>query len=81
MHESLLLVSQHFSNYSPLIQDLFQSSDMFREICMDYHKCNNAFHFWSNQSSQEALLRKQEYSVLLQDLEKEILQKLTILDS
>ena len=44
MHESLLLVSQHFSNYSPLIQNLFQGIDMFREICVGYHKCNNAFH-------------------------------------
>jgi len=72
MHDGLFLVSQHFPNHSPLRQDLFQGSDVFREICMDFHKCSNAFHFWRDLSFQETLLRKEKYAVLPQELEKEI---------
>ena len=74
MHESIFTVSKHFSHHRPLIQPLFRSSPVFRETCMDYHKCSMAFHYWSNVSSQEASFRRQEYSVLLQELKDELLQ-------
>ena len=74
MHESFFTVSKHFPAQRPLIQPLFRSNHVFRETCMDYHKCRKALHYWSNLSSQEASFRTQEYSVLLQELEQELLQ-------
>ena len=74
MHESYFTVSKYFPAHRPLIQHLFRSSPVFRETCIDYHKCCNALHYWSKLSSQEARIRKQEYSVLLLELQQEILQ-------
>ena len=80
MHESFFTVSKHVSTHRPLIQHLFRSSPVFRETCMDYHKCSKALHYWSNLSSQEASFRTQEYSVLLQELKQELLQCISLFD-
>jgi hypothetical protein len=80
MHESFFTVAKHFSDHRPLLQILFRSSPVFRETCMDYHKCSKALHYWSNLSSQEALFRTQEYSVLLQELKQELLQCISLFD-
>ena len=80
MHESFFTVAKHFSNHRPLIQPLFRSSPVFRETCMDYHKCGKALHYWSSLSSQEASFRTQEYSVLLQELKQELLQCISLFD-
>ena len=80
MHESFFTVSKHLPTHRPLMRHLFRSSPGFREICMDYHECTKVLHYWSNLSSQEASFRKQEYSVLLQELKQEILQYISRID-
>jgi len=80
MYESVFTVSKHFSNHHPLIHPLFRSSPVFRETCMDYHKCGKALHYWSSLSSQEASFRIQEYSVLLQELKQELSQCISHFD-
>jgi hypothetical protein len=74
IHESYFTVSKHFPAYLPLIQYLFRNNPVFRETCIDFHKCSMALHYWSNLSSQEAPIRTQEYSALLQELKQELLQ-------
>lgn len=74
MYESYFTVSKSFPEYRPLIQHLFHTSHVFRQICIDYHKCFKALHYWSKSSSQEAPLRNQEYVTLLSELSQEILQ-------
>ena len=78
--KSLCTVSKHFSPHRPLIEHLYFHSAVFRETCMDYHKCSKALHYWSNLSSQEASFRTQEYSVLLQELKQELLQCISLFD-
>ncbi len=80
MNESFLTVSKHFPAHRPLMQHLFRSNPVFRETCMDYHKCSKALHYWRNSQSQEASFRKQEYSVLLQELKQELLQCISLFD-
>lgn len=80
MHESYFTVSKFFPAHRPLIQHLFRSSHVFRETCIDYHKCFKALHYWSKSLSQEAPLRKQEYSTLLSELKQEILQSVRHFD-
>ncbi len=80
MHESFFTVSKHFPAHRPLIQHLYRSSPVFRETCMDYHKCNKALHYWINLSSQKASFRTQEYSFLLQELKQELLQCIRVID-
>ncbi len=80
MHESYFTVSKHFPAHRPLIQHLFRRNPVFRETCMDYHKCSNALHYWRNLSSQQGSFRTQEYSVLLQELKQELLQCVSLYD-
>lgn len=81
MYDSFFTVSKHFSTHRLLIRLLFRSSPVFRETCMDYHKCSKALHYWSNLSSQEASFRAQEYLVLLQELKQELLQCISLFDA
>jgi hypothetical protein len=46
MHESFFTVAKHFSHHRPLIQSLFRSSPVFRETCMNYHKCGIIINAW-----------------------------------
>ncbi len=80
MHESYFTVSKHFPAHHPLIEHLFRSDPVFQEMCMDYHQCSKALHYWSNLSSQQASFRTQEYSVLLQELKQELLQCVSLYD-
>ena len=56
MHESFFTVAKHFSNHRPLIQPLFCSSPVFRETCMDYHKCGEALQHWLESDSDQAVM-------------------------
>lgn len=80
MLESFYTVSKHLSAHRPSIQLLFHSSPVFRETCMDYHTCSRALNYWRSLSSEEAALRTQEYSVLLQELKEELLQCISLFD-
>ena len=80
IHESYFVVSKHFPAHRPLIQSLFRSNPVFRETCQDYHKCSMALHYWDDLSSQEASIRTQEYSALLQELRQELLQCISLFD-
>lgn len=76
VHESLSMVSRHFSAQKAIIQFLFTYNHTFRETCIDYRECSRALIYWSRLGSREALIRKKEYSSLLGELEEEILQAL-----
>ena len=78
--ESFFTGSKHFSVHRRSIQILFYSDPGFRETCKDYHKCSKALRYWSNSQSQEASFRKEEYSVLLQELKQELLQCISLFD-
>jgi len=73
MHESFFTVAKHFPHHRPLIQSLVRSSPVFRETCMDYHKCGEALQHWLESDSDQAVMRVTEYEELLQSLELEIL--------
>ncbi len=57
MHESFFTVAKDFSNHRPLIQPFFRSNPVFRETCMDYHKCGEALqHRFESDSDQAVML-------------------------
>lgn len=80
IHKSIVTVSNHFSDHRPLIQPLFLSNPVFRETCIDFHECRKALHYWRTLSSEEASIRTQEYSALLQELSKELLDCLRLFE-
>jgi hypothetical protein len=78
VHDSLSMVSRHFSAHKAIIQLLFTYNYAFQETCIDYRECSRAFIYWSRLGSREALIRKKEYSNLLGELEEEILHYLLL---
>lgn len=48
-------------------------SGYFRSICADFYECSRALGYWSEKTSKEGIARSEEYRVLLQELEREVL--------
>ena len=71
---SLFSVLEKFPHHKKAIGRLYRESDSFQTLCEDYQSCAAALGHWEKSDSEEAALRKEEYSALLQDLEKEIMQ-------
>ena len=74
---SLFSVIKRFPDRKDIVRRLFKESENFKAVCEDYRKCSKALHHWDRSDAEEAPLRRAEYSVLLQELEAEILQCLT----
>jgi hypothetical protein len=73
---SLFAVAKRFPDRTDAVKRLFRKSETFQAVCEDYRKCAEALLHWNQSASEEAPARREEYEVLLQDLEAEILQSL-----
>jgi hypothetical protein len=70
-------VIKRFPESHLLIIELFHQSDFFRSICKDYAVC---FEVMNRLESSEQMTKKgykMEYKILLEELEKEIISRLT----
>jgi hypothetical protein len=74
---SVFTVLKRFPDRKDTVKRLFKESENFKAVCEDYQECAKALYHWDRSDSEEAPLRKSEYSALLQELEAEILQCLT----
>lgn len=74
---SLFSVIKRFPDRKDIVKRLFKESENFKAVCEDYQECAKALHHWDRSDSEEASVRRAEYSALLQELEAEILQCLT----
>jgi hypothetical protein len=74
---SLFSVIKRFPDRKDIVKRLFKESENFKAVCEDYQECAKALHHWDRSGSEEASVRRAEYSALLQELEAEILQCLT----
>ena len=73
---SIFLVMNRFPDRRDILRRIYRTSESFRSICHNYQKCNKALEHWDKSKSAEASDRYQEYSVLLEELELEIIQSL-----
>jgi hypothetical protein len=71
---SLFFVFEKFPEHKKAIGHLFRKSESFQSLCEDYQSCAAALRHWEKSDSEQAAFRKEEYSALLQDLAKEIIQ-------
>ena len=74
---SLFAVIKRFPHRKAALRQLFKENDSFQTLCEDYWKCAEALRHWNQSASEEAVVRREEYAELLQDLEAEILENLT----
>jgi hypothetical protein len=73
---ALFTVLKRFSERKDCIKRLFRENDNFRNVCEDYQNCTEALRYWNQSESDEAPTRREEYGMLQQDLEAEILEHL-----
>jgi len=73
---NLRIILKRFPGQRETIERLSRESDSFRSICEDYLRCADARQYWEQSSSEDAAGRREEYALLLRELEEEILENL-----
>lgn len=76
----LFSVLKRFPEYKDTAIKLFRERDSFQTMCEDYLKCIKALDHWNQSEKDIATARRNEYSAIIQELEEEILMKLTELN-
>ena len=76
IHPSLFLVMERFPDRKDDLRQRYRTSESFQSLCQSYKKCTEALDHWTTANHKEAPKRQQEYSELLTELEKEIIQSL-----
>ena len=70
--ETLLQIKTSFRGREKLIDCLYSQSEEFQSLCTDYCECAITLDRWRQRDTAEALLRQEEYSQLLIELDREI---------
>lgn len=75
-HSDLLTVTKRFPNQEKSIKQLFLQNKSFRAICDDYCKCQNTLLHLARPGQDNLSIPVNEYVLLLNELEAEIIEKL-----
>jgi len=73
IEDSAARVISQFEDWKTRIEQSFQESDDFRSLCEDYAVCARALENWQASNAATATERRKEYTELLAELGKEIL--------
>lgn len=76
IHPSLFFIMKRFPDHKNALRQLYRTSKTFQGICHNYKKCAEALGYWSESKDPNAPDRVLEYSELLQELEREIIDSL-----
>ena len=71
--DSVARVISQFEDWKTRIEQSFRESDDFRSLCKDYAVCARALENWQASNAATATERQKEYTELLAELGKEIL--------
>ena len=74
IHADLLLIIKCSPGHREILKTLFLKSKEFQNICEDYRRCQEALAFWTKTDNKNSVKPREEYSLLLLELEAEILQ-------
>ena len=72
----LFLIMQRFPDNRDVLRQRFLNSEYFQSLCKDYQKCSEALSYWAKSDHEYARDRYQEYCLLLQELESDIIKGL-----
>jgi len=75
---SLFLIFERFPDSKEAVKTLYRESEDFQSLCEDYRQCVLALRYWSRSPEDYAPSRRQEYTVLLRELEEEIVKVLNV---
>ena len=71
---NIFTVMKRFPDRKDSIKRLYKRNSDFQTICEDYRKCMEAYLYWDKSGSKEAYERREEYAMLREELETEIMQ-------
>ena len=71
---SLFSVMRRFPERKHVVQRLFWENETFRTLCDDYGKCVETLSYWNQSTSEDALALREDYTVLIREIEDEIRQ-------
>jgi hypothetical protein len=74
----LFLVIKRFPDHKEAVKALYRESEDFQSLCEDYRQCAVALRYWSRSSEEHAPARRDEYTLLLQELEEELTRILKV---
>jgi hypothetical protein len=72
IQNSVFQILEIFPDCSNAIKRLYKTNRKFQSVCEDYRVCAEALQHWNHSNKKEALVRRQEYEQLLQELVDEI---------
>ena len=75
---SLFLVFERFPKHKETVKALYRESEDFQSLCEDYRQCAVALRYWNRSSEEHAPARRDEYTLLLQELEEELTKILKV---
>jgi len=67
-------VVERFPEKKEALKTLFESDQSFQSLCEEYEACLAALRYWRDSSLPEAPNFRNEFSLLLSELEEEILE-------
>jgi len=78
IESGLFFVFERFPDRKETVKALYRESETFQSLCEDYRQCAVALRYWSRSSEEHAPARREEYRMLLQELEEELTKILKV---
>ena len=78
IESGLFFVFERFPDRKATVKALYRESEDFQSLCEDYRQCALALRYWSRSPEDYAPSRRQEYTILLRELEEEIVKVLNV---
>jgi hypothetical protein len=72
IESGLFFVFERFPDRKEAVKALYRESEDFQSLCEDYRQCALALRHWNRSSEEYAPARRQEYTLLMQELEEEV---------
>lgn len=71
---SLDHIVARFPEHRDSLRRLYTRSESFRSLCDDIRECLGALETWSQSTAEEAPVYREEFALLLQELDEELLE-------
>ena len=81
MNDKALHIRERFKDQSHIIDLLMAEDPEFLTLCEDFDACVNALRYWADSKEPEAEVRVHEYRTLVRELQEEINQALSEVQS
>ena len=79
MNESPRHIRERFPDQKHTIDRFMTENTEFSALCEDFDACADALRYWIKSEAPESQIRVNEYCMLIQELQEEIVQAMAVL--